>query len=208
MKKVILSTLTVVTLVAGSLSLVQPKAEASFVDDGKDMVNTKTTASNTIQKFKDVPATHWAASAIAAAVQDGYLKGYTDGSFKPSAPITKAEMATILGRLTNQPVASGNTANFTDIPAWAQDGVKAAVEKGFIDPSKYSRKLDANTALTRGEMATWLAQGLAAVNPDYKAALSEVTNTVIPAKEYFTGGISAEQKKCGCGDNGNRPDEC
>ncbi|BFH64534.1 S-layer homology domain-containing protein [Paenibacillus azoreducens] len=194
MKKVILSTLTVVTLVAGSLSLVQPKAEASFVDGGKDMVNTKTTTSNTIQKFKDVPATHWAASAIAAAVQDGYLKGYTDGSFKPSAPITKAEMATILGRLTNQPVASGNTANFTDIPAWAQDGVKAAVEKGFIDPSKYSGKLDANTALTRGEMATWLAQGLAAVNPDYKAALSEVTNTVIPAKEYFTGGIQTEQK--------------
>lgn len=196
MKKVIISTLAVATLVAGSFSFPQTKAEASIVDDAKDLVNTaKTTASNIVQKFKDVPLTHWAASAITAAVQNGYLKGYTDGSFKPSAPITKAEMATILGRLSDQPVvAAGDSANFTDVPAWAKDGVRAAIEKGFIDPSKYGGKLNANAALTRGEMATWLAQGLAAVNPDYKAALAEVTNTVIPAKEYFTGSISAAQK--------------
>ncbi|MFD0619033.1 S-layer homology domain-containing protein [Paenibacillus sp. GCM10027629] len=186
MKKVMISTMAAAILLAGNMAEPAMKAEAGVLDN--------TISYNGIT-FKDVPAAHWAASAVASAVQDGYFKGYTDGTFKPSAPVTKAEMATILGRLTEQPVVTtGNSASFTDIPDWATEGVQAAVEKGFIDPSKYAGKLDAKTALTRGEMAIWLAQGLAAMNPDYKVALSDVTNTVIPAKEYFTGKMPETQK--------------
>ncbi|WP_314587771.1 S-layer homology domain-containing protein [Paenibacillus terrigena] len=186
MKKVMISTMAAAILLAGNMAEPALKAEAGVLDN---------TISYNSLTFKDVPAAHWAASAIASAVQDGYFKGYTDGTFKPSAPVTKAEMATILGRLTEQPVVTtGNSASFTDIPDWATEGVQAAVEKGFIDPSKYAGKLDAKAALTRGEMAIWLAQGLAAVSPDYMQALSDVTNTVIPAKEYFTGKMPASQK--------------
>ncbi|WP_152393391.1 S-layer homology domain-containing protein [Paenibacillus guangzhouensis] len=195
MKKVLLSAISAATLLAGALTIVPTNAEAGVVDGAKDVLNTtKTTVSSLIQKFKDLPATHWAASAIQSAVNNGYFKGYSDGSFKPNAPVTKAEMATILGRISEQPVITEYNANFTDLPAWATESVKAAVEKGFIDPSKYSGKLDANAALTRGEMAIWLAQGLAVVNSEYKVALSDVTNTVIPAKEYFTGKLPETQK--------------
>ena len=186
MKKVMISTVAAAILVAGCMAMPSSQVVEAGVQDN--------TGSETSLTFKDVPATHWAASAIASAVKNGSFKGYTDGSFKPSAPVTKAEMATILGRLTEQSVTTGINANFTDLPDWATEGVQAAVEKGFIDPTKYAGKLDANAALTRGEMATWLAQGLAAVNPDYKEALSDVTNTVIPAKEYFTGKMPAAQK--------------
>lgn len=146
-------------------------------------------------KFKDVPATHWASEAINAAVEQGYLKGYTDGTFKPGSPVTKAEMASILGRLRDQPNSAIHQTNtFTDIPAWAKDGVDLAIQKGFIDPSDYKGKLDAGASLKRGEMAVWLTQGLATVDADYKQALSDVTNTVVPAKEYFTGKLAASEK--------------
>ena len=34
--------------------------------------------------FKDVPYTHWAAGYIKTAVQQGWLTGYLDGSFRPA----------------------------------------------------------------------------------------------------------------------------
>ncbi|WP_188793317.1 S-layer homology domain-containing protein, partial [Paenibacillus physcomitrellae] len=73
--------------------------------------------------------------------------------------------------------------------------VKAAVQKGFIDPAAYSSgKLNANAPLSRGELAVWLTNGLAKVDADYGTALKDVTNTVVPAKEYFTGKLPATQK--------------
>ena len=38
----------------------------------------------------------WAAEAVDAAVQQGLVAGYPDGSFRPQAPVTRAEMAKIL----------------------------------------------------------------------------------------------------------------
>ncbi|KQY80759.1 hypothetical protein ASD24_17705 [Paenibacillus sp. Root52] len=152
-------------------------------------------AAQTAIKFKDVPATHWAATAINSAVEQGYLKGYTDGTFKPSSPITKAEMASILSRLSDQPNnLNPVTNNFTDIPEWAKSGVSSAIKKGFINPANYKGKLDAKASLKRGEMAVWLTQGLATVDSDYKQALDDVQNTVVPAKEYFTGNLTASDK--------------
>ncbi|WP_152393720.1 S-layer homology domain-containing protein [Paenibacillus guangzhouensis] len=186
MRKVMVSTMAAAILVGGCMATPPSQVKATATNNAMSSTNSS---------FKDVPATHWAVAAIASAVQDGYFKGYTDGTFKPNAPVTKAEMATILGRLSEQPVvAAGANSDFSDLLDWAKDGVQAAVEKGFIDPAKYAGTLNAKAALTRGEMATWLAQGLAAVSPDYKQALSDVTDTVIPAKEYFTGKMSADQK--------------
>lgn len=178
MKKRLFSGLMALSLLAGVLGMGGSSSEAA-----------------SSVKFKDVPTTHWASEAINAAVEQGYLKGYTDGTFKPSSPVTKAEMASILGRLRDQPNSAIHQTNtFTDIPAWAKDGVDSAIQKGFIDPSDYKGKLDAGASLKRGEMAVWLTQGLATVDADYKQALSDVSNTVVPAKEYFTGKLAASEK--------------
>jgi hypothetical protein len=53
--------------------------------------------SNTI--FTDVDAMHWAAGYINVAVDRGILKGYPDGTYKPSNSLTNAEAVTILTRL-------------------------------------------------------------------------------------------------------------
>ncbi|MCG7386078.1 S-layer homology domain-containing protein [Paenibacillus sp. ACRRY] len=182
MKKMILSGVTALALLTGGVI-------------GSGSIGSSVEAAQATLKFKDVPSTHWAAAAINSAVEQGFFQGYADGTFKPSSPVTKAEMASILGRLTDQPNAAIQETNtFTDVPEWAKSGVSAAIAKGFISPANYNRKLDAKASLTRGEMATWLAQGLTVVDSDFKQALSDVTNTVIPAKEYFTGKLASNQK--------------
>ncbi|PJN65795.1 hypothetical protein PAEAM_04780 [Paenibacillus sp. GM1FR] len=182
MKKMMISGVTALALLTGGIV-------------GFGSVGSSVEAAQATTKFKDVPATHWASSAINSAVEQGYFKGYADGTFKPSSPVTKAEMASILGRLSDQPNATTQEQNnFTDIPEWAKSGVSIAIAKGFINPSNYKGKLDAQGALQRGEMATWLTQGLTVVDPEYKQAISDVTNTVVPAKEYFTGKLASAQK--------------
>ncbi|WP_336784192.1 S-layer homology domain-containing protein [Paenibacillus illinoisensis] len=182
MKKMILTGVTALALLTGGVI-------------GSGSIGSSVEAAQATLKFKDVPSTHWAAAAINSAVEQGFFQGYADGTFKPSSPVTKAEMASILGRLTDQPNAAiQETNNFTDVPEWAKSGVSAAIAKGFISPANYNGKLDAKASLTRGEMATWLAQGLTVVDSDYKQALSDVSNTVIPAKEYFTGKLASSQK--------------
>ena len=47
--------------------------------------------------FKDVSVNHWANDAIANAVRQGWIKGFPDGTFKPDQPVTRAEMALIIG---------------------------------------------------------------------------------------------------------------
>ena len=44
--------------------------------------------------FKDVPYTHWAAGYIKTAVQQGWLSGYLDGSYKPNKTVTLEEAVT------------------------------------------------------------------------------------------------------------------
>lgn len=46
--------------------------------------------------FKDVPVNHWANGYIAVAKQQGFVNGYTDGTFRPDRQISYQDMATML----------------------------------------------------------------------------------------------------------------
>ncbi len=48
--------------------------------------------------FKDLPTGHWASNAVRTAVQQGWVSGFPDGTFKPSQPVTREEMAMIIGK--------------------------------------------------------------------------------------------------------------
>ena len=82
--------------------------------------------------FKDVDPTHWYANAIGYMEQYGIITGYADGTFRPNAPITRAEFAAIASRfdvlITGEPVA------FTDVAStyWARDYISFAAAKGWI----------------------------------------------------------------------------
>ena len=54
----------------------------------------KVSGASNSSPFKDVPYTHWAAGYIKTAVEQGWLSGYLDGSYKPSNTVTLEEAAT------------------------------------------------------------------------------------------------------------------
>ena len=48
--------------------------------------------------FNDVSARHWASDEIAVCAKRGWINGYPDGSFRPDATITRAEMMAMINR--------------------------------------------------------------------------------------------------------------
>ena len=72
----------------------------------------------------------WAAAEIATLTNAGILKGYTDGSFRPNAAITRAEFASIAARFDK---LSGGNKTFSDVPSnhWAYAAITSAAEKGL-----------------------------------------------------------------------------
>ena len=49
--------------------------------------------------FADVPQTHWASKNIAAAVENGWVSGYPDGTFHPEDSISRAEAVSIINKM-------------------------------------------------------------------------------------------------------------
>jgi hypothetical protein len=53
-------------------------------------------------KFKDVEESRWSYKAIDYVTDKGYMKGFPDGTFKPSEPLTREQMAQVLYNMENQ----------------------------------------------------------------------------------------------------------
>ncbi|MBW7455167.1 asparaginase domain-containing protein, partial [Paenibacillus sepulcri] len=77
----------------------------------------------------------WAADAVAQAVKAGIVSGYSDGTFKPDATITRSEMAVMIAKAMKLDTSAGTATGFADdakIPAWAKGAVKAAKDNAII----------------------------------------------------------------------------
>lgn len=90
-------------------------------------LDLETSKTDTV-KFSDVSVTHWAYGYIAALTKEGYLKGDTDGRFRPEDPVSRAELVTVLNRIADIDTAKGVT--ISDVPAthWAYGYICAAVK--------------------------------------------------------------------------------
>ena len=85
--------------------------------------------------FSDVKNGSWFYSAVARAVAAGYVKGYSDGSFKPNNTITRAEAAVMIANTAKLSANEAGAYRFTDIgsiPAWARGSVGAVVAAGYM----------------------------------------------------------------------------
>lgn len=81
--------------------------------------------------FGDVAAERWSNDAISTLVNAGILSGYPDGTFNPSAAITRAEFATLVTRFVG--IDETATHSFTDLGGhWAEKYVATAVKLGWI----------------------------------------------------------------------------
>lgn len=83
--------------------------------------------------FTDVASNDWYYFAVLNAVGFGWITGYSDGTFRPNASITRAEVATIVNRMLDRNAdhdfVNGNaTASFVDVPSnhWAYYNIMEA----------------------------------------------------------------------------------
>lgn len=83
--------------------------------------------------FRDVTSTHWAFASVERAAELGLVTGYSDGTFRPDAPVTRAQFVLMLWRMCGKPAAA-KAASFADASAdWYQDALSWAVEKGYVN---------------------------------------------------------------------------
>lgn len=115
--------------------------------------------------FSDMPSDAKASAVIENAVKNGILSGYTDGTVRPDAPITRSEMASIITRACGA-VNEGNLSKFVDVDpnAWYYPSLSKAYEMGAFSGS-YNKMYPDNN-ITFQECFTVLSQVFDLV-PDY-----------------------------------------
>ncbi|MFC4598199.1 S-layer homology domain-containing protein [Cohnella hongkongensis] len=106
--------------------------------------------------FPDVGDGHWAKAYIDRASGMSLMIGYPDGSFKPDATITRAEMASAIAPLL--PEATGASAGFADTEgSWAQAVIEQANAAGIVYGYE-DGTFRPNSMLTRAEAVTMIGR--------------------------------------------------
>ena len=113
-----------------------------------EQIEADKTYSNT---FSDVPKGYWAANYIGYMQQFGIITGYSDGSFRPNAPVTRAEFAAIASRF--EKLTEGSK-SFTDVSDtyWAARYINFAATRGWVTGYSDGTFKPENT-ITRAEVA-------------------------------------------------------
>lgn len=107
--------------------------------------------------FTDVPQTAWYYDSVTAMSAEGLLLGVGDGSFAPSAPMSRAAYITIAVRVAYP----DELANAPAGDNWWDAAHRVALEKGLlweVDPGMSASAEDMSQPITREEMALILAR--------------------------------------------------
>ena len=150
-----------------------------------------------VSDFSDVSSSDWYGTTVATLAEMNIVEGYEDGTFRPNAPITRAEFAAIATRFFEKTGATYEPGTFTDVTGdeWFAGAIMDAVnlgliggyEDGTVRPNNnitraeacaivnrtLGRVPDADHLLPADEMKTWPD------NPEtawYYADMQEATN--------------------------------
>ncbi|CCQ95737.1 putative Subtilisin-type proteinase [[Clostridium] ultunense Esp] len=142
----------------------QPITRAEFLTLLSRVIDLPPGSRSVRSPFRDVSTGFWAYPVIISAYQKGLIGGYADGSFRPNAPLTRAEMSAMVARgLKIKPAKGSDKMDvnpylavylFKDIPLqyWANEEISFLIqlrvvegyENGVFKPEKLT---------TRAEMA-------------------------------------------------------
>lgn len=124
---------------------------------GKAQVAQAESSEGSNTGFRDVPGSHWASGYVSAAVTNGYINGYGDGTFGPDDNVTYAQAMKMLV------CAAG-------YEQWAVDlnGIENAWPNGYlyyanqVDIGKGVKDVNNTTELTRAQVAQMIDNTLTA----------------------------------------------
>jgi S-layer homology domain len=110
-------------------------------------------------RFTDIQS-NWAQTCIGDLSQRNVISGYPDGSFRPDAPVTRAEFAAMVGRAFPNAAQDRNASQFSDVStnSWAYQPIQTAARTGFLSgypgntfrPSQNIPKVQVLVALASG----------------------------------------------------------
>lgn len=120
------------------------------------LIGTNTIISNAVN-ITDING-HWANNEITKFVNNNYILGYENNTFKPDNSITRAEFVSILNRVFNLTTSSGKVFNDTN-NHWAKQAIDIAVTNGVCN-GKSNNLFYPNDKLTRQEASVMLSNYL------------------------------------------------
>ncbi|MDP2642392.1 MAG: S-layer homology domain-containing protein [Candidatus Peregrinibacteria bacterium] len=112
-------------------------------------------AESVISSFKDVKESQWYAAFIQAAYDKGIVSGYTDKTFNPNKPITRAEAMKIILSASGVSIAEPSAdSKFKDVKKkdWFAKYVEYAAANGIVNGYE-DGTFGHNKNITRGEVA-------------------------------------------------------
>jgi DNA-binding beta-propeller fold protein YncE len=133
-------------------------------------------------RFTDVPFEQWAYVEIDACAETGIVAGYPDGTYQPSLPVTRDQMAVYISRALaggDAEVPSGPAvADFPDVPIdyWAYRYIEYCYAQQIV--AGYSDGYRPQEPVTRDQMAVYVARSI--VSPTGDAGLANYTPPATP----------------------------
>ena len=127
-----------------------------FFTNLKQNVAKRTAAYLSGIPFQDVARGAWYAEAVKYAFDQGLMDGTDSTAFCPDAPLTRAQLVTILWRRSSEPVVN-YMMPFTDVldETWYTEAVRWAASEKLID-SEIGGSFEPNRLLTREETTALL----------------------------------------------------
>ena len=141
--------------------------------------NDKSGLYATYNKFSDMAGAGWAQGYIGYCANASLVKGYPDGTFKPSGKVTGYEVLTMILRAVGYD--KNNEFSGAD---WALHVAQTAQQAGLL---KNVKGVDLNAPTTRELVAELLFQGIQKAQVTYTPAFGYVTDKVLKLDESTLG---------------------
>lgn len=106
-------------------------------------------------KFSDMNGYDWAAGAIGMMAEKKYAAGYPNGTFKPGADVSVAELLTFVVRACGDKYSDSNIGG-----TWPENYITAACNLGIIDASAVANDPKGSKAATKAQAAEVIYKAL------------------------------------------------
>ena len=160
--------------------------------------NDKSGLYATYNKFSDMAGASWAAGYIGYCANASLVKGYPDGTFKPSGKVTGYEVLAMILRAVGYD--KNNEFSGAD---WALHVAQTAQQLGILD--NVAKTTDLNAPASRELVAELLFQGIQKAQVTYTPAFGYVTDKVINTKTNSLGEKNFKLASAVAADKWGRP---
>ncbi|MFC5604812.1 S-layer homology domain-containing protein [Sporosarcina koreensis] len=109
--------------------------------------------------FKDVNEKQWHYGYVVALANAGYINGFDDGTFRPDAKMTRAEISKILDLSYKLPLEAKLDNPFVDVSnsAWYADHIRSLVENK-VTKGRTANTYEPNANVTRAQIASFVVR--------------------------------------------------